>query len=118
MKKPTTPWAKMVQEKAQINRDFLISQGWRLKEEKPLFETFTHTKNPDAFCSIGLYGEFSLTKVHWCNKTPELFFNTVNPDLTTDDYFSILRMLRIRLNTDLNDEVSDTTGDDSSTKAK
>jgi hypothetical protein len=97
MKTPTTPYSIAVQEKAQITRDFLESEGWKLIEEVPLFETFQHTKNSDIKCSIGLYGGFSIVELHWCNKTPEREFSTINPDLTIDDYKTIVRLLNIRI---------------------
>ena len=40
MKKPTTEFSKDVMEKIKINRDFLLSEGWVLKNEYPLLETF------------------------------------------------------------------------------
>ncbi len=97
MKTPTTTYSIDVQEKAQITRKFLESQGWKLIEEKPLYESFEHTKNSDLKCSIGLYGEFSIVELHWCNKTPERDFSTINNNLTIDDYYTIIRLLNIRL---------------------
>jgi hypothetical protein len=95
MKEPTTPYSIAVQEKAQITRNFLESQGWKLIEEKPLYELFEHTKNADLKCSIGLYGGFSIVELHWCNKTPVIEFSTVNNELTIDDYHTIVRLLKI-----------------------
>lgn len=97
MKTPTTPYSIAVQKKAQITRRFLESEGWKLIEEKPLFETFEHTKNADLKCSIGLYGGFSLVELHWCNKTPEREFSTINNELTIDDYHTIIRLLNVRV---------------------
>lgn len=97
MKTPTTPYSITVQEKAQITRKFLESQGWKLVEEKPLFESFEHTKNADLKCSIGLYGGFSIVELHWCNKTPEREFSTINNELTIDDYHTIIRLLNVRV---------------------
>lgn len=97
MKTPTTPWSINVQENVQINRAFLEAQGFVLKDEKPLFETFYHIKDQDLICSIGLYGDFSIHELHWCNKTPEKGFSTINPELTTEDFFTIVKLLAIRI---------------------
>ncbi len=97
MKNPTTPYSIDIQEKVKINRDFLVKNGWLLKEEKPLFETFQHSKNTDLVASIGLYGSFSIAELHWCNKTPERNFYTINPDLTEEDYYNIIRLLNITI---------------------
>jgi len=96
MKQPTTPFSIAIQEKIQINRAFLIANGWGLTEEYPLFEKFTHSNNSNLVCSIGLYGEFSIAELHWCNKTPEKSFNTTNPNLTQDDYFKIIQLLNLK----------------------
>lgn len=97
MKEPTTPFAIQAQQNIQINRKFLESRGWILKEEKPLYDSFIHSKNSDLVCSIGLYGEFYVSELHWCNKTPEKVFSTVNRDLTIDDYDTILKLLNTPL---------------------
>jgi hypothetical protein len=97
MKTPTTPYLIEIQEKAQITRNYLESQGWKLIQEKPLFDSFEHTKNADLRCSIGLYGGFSLVELHWVNKTPEREFSTINNELTIDDYHTIIRLLKIRV---------------------
>lgn len=95
MKTPTTPYSIETQEKVQITRKFLESEGWKLTEEKPLYESFEHTKNADLKCSIGLYGGFSLVELHWCNKTPEKEFSTINRDLTIEDYYTVVRLLKL-----------------------
>jgi len=97
MKTPTTPFSIEVQEKAQITRSFLESEGWELFEEKPLFEKFTHHKNSSLRCSIGLYGEFAITELHWMNQTPEKEFSTINSNLTTEDYHAIIKLLNITI---------------------
>jgi len=97
MKKPTTECSISVQKKSEITRVFLESQGWKLIEEKPLFESFEHTKNPYLKCSIGLYGGFSVVELHWCNKTPEREFSTINNELTINDYHTIIRLLNVRV---------------------
>lgn len=97
MKTPTTEFAIATQEKVQINRIFLLSQGWVLKEEFPLFEKFVHSKLDNLVCTIGLYGEFGISELHWCNKTPEREFYTLNPNLTESDYFTIISLLNIKL---------------------
>lgn len=95
MRQPTTPFSIGVQELVQINREFLLSQGWVLKNEYPLYESFVHSKDNDLICAIGLYGDFSITELHWCNKTPERQFSTLNPKLTKEDYFKIIELLNI-----------------------
>lgn len=95
MKKPTTPYCIALQNKIQINRQFLESKGWVLNEEYPSFESFVHTKNNDLVCSIGLYGSFYIAELHWCNKTPEKVFNTINPSLTIEDYETIIKLLNL-----------------------
>jgi len=97
MKTPTTPFSIQAQEKIKINRKFLLSKGWVLEEEKPLYETFKHIKNSSLVCSIGLYGSFSISELHWINETPERSFFTLNPELTEDDYFTIIRLLNISI---------------------
>jgi hypothetical protein len=118
MKIPTTPYSIALQEKWKITREFLLSEGWVLKNEYPLFETFEHSKNADLVCSIGLYGSFSLCELHWCNKTPDREFSTINSELTKDDYYQVIKLLGIRmLNSEQNPERSVATEDDSSIKA-
>lgn len=79
-----------------ITREFLLSQGWILVEEKPLFERFEHSNSPSTLkAHIGMYGDFSITELHWCNETPERYFNTVNSNLNQADYFTIINLLRI-----------------------
>ena len=102
MKRPTTPASIATQEQVQINREFLQSLGWKLKNEFPLYESFEHSKNSNLVCAIGLYGDFSICELHWCNKTPEKQFTTINPALTHEDYFKIIEMLRIDLPADYN----------------
>lgn len=97
MKTPTTPFSIDIQEKAQITRSFLEENGWILDKEYPLFETFYHIKNANLKCSIGLYGEFSITELHWINQTPESTFSAMNRELTKEDYFTIIRLLNIGL---------------------
>lgn len=95
MKTPTTEFSIAVHEQAQINREFLLSQGWELRAEYPLFEEFIHSRNANLVCSIGLYGEFSLAELHWLNKTPDKQFSTLNSKLTRDDYKTIVSLLNI-----------------------
>ena len=97
MKEPTTPYSTAVQEHVQITRDFLLSEGWILKVEWPLCEEYEYSVSSDLVCHIGLYGDFSISELHWLNKTPEKYFHTMNPDLTTEDYHTILRLLNINL---------------------
>lgn len=97
MKEPTTPYSIAVQEKAQITRKFLESEGWILTEETPLHDSFEHSRNSDLKCGIGLYGGFSLVELHWCNKTPEKQFSTINSELTIDDYRTIIRLLKVQV---------------------
>lgn len=97
MKTPTTPFSIDVQERVKINRTFLESQGFSLKEEYPLFETFEHSKNGSIVCSIGLDGSFSISELHWCNQTPEKYFYTINPNLTEEDYLTIVKLLNIQI---------------------
>jgi len=97
MREPTTPYSIGVQERVQITRTFLESQGWKLTNEYPLYELFEHSKNADLKCSIGLYGEFSINELHWCNKTSERAFSVLNCNLTIEDYHTIIRLLNITL---------------------
>lgn len=96
MKKPTTPFSIAAQNSIKINRKFLESQGWVIKEEYPLYEKFVHSKDERLICSIGLYGEFGITELHWINKTPERIFSTTNMNLSEDDYFKIIELLSIK----------------------
>ena len=95
MKEPTTPYSIDVNEKIKINLQFLLLQGWELEKEFPLFESFTHPKDNLLRCSIGLYGSFSIVELHWCNKTPEREFSTINHKLSQEDYFKIIELLNI-----------------------
>lgn len=97
MKKPTTPYSIEVQEKAQITKEFLISQGWEPSDELSLYDSFRHSKNNNLTCSIGLYGEFYLSRLDWLEKIPDRVFNTVNRDLTKEDYFKIIDLLKIKV---------------------
>lgn len=97
MKQPTTEYSIAIQEQVKINRTFLEVQGWTLDEEKPLFETFKHSRNSSLVCSIGLYGDFSIVELHWMNQTPEKAFYTLNPNLTEEDYFTIINLLNITI---------------------
>lgn len=93
MKEPTTECSKHTQSTTQINREFLISQGWVLEDERPLHESFYHSKDKNVICLIGMYGGFSIHKLHWCNKTKEDGFSGT---LTkSDDYFIILKLLKL-----------------------
>jgi hypothetical protein len=78
-----------------MTRQFLESKGWILIDEHPLFERFQHESNPNLRCFIGLYGEFSIAELHWINQTPDKEFSTINPDITPDEYNTILRLLNI-----------------------
>lgn len=93
MKTPTTGYSIDLQSKITINRDFLEKRGWVLTEEKPLYEDFKYKNNADLICSITLYGGFSITELDWINKTPTNQFSAMNPNLTEEDYHSIIRML-------------------------
>jgi len=97
MKAPTTPYSIAIQETVKINREFLTKQGWELETEQPLFESYVHSKDSNLVCGIGLYGSFSISELHWCNKTPEKSFYTLNQNLTEDDYFTIIRLLNIEI---------------------
>jgi len=81
----------------RLTKDFLLSQGWEMVLGMPLFTDFKHKSNLDLVCRIGMYGEFYITELHWCNKTSERIFSTINSNLTTDDYFKILSLLRINI---------------------
>lgn len=97
MKEPTTEFAKSRQKQITINRKFLLDRGWELKAEYPLSETFVHRHSELIVCSIGLHGAFSIAELHWINKTPENQFSSLNPNLTEEDYISILKMLNLKL---------------------
>lgn len=97
MKEPTTDFAIEAQNKIQINRGFLESEGWILEEERPLYESFTRPNSEIYRCTISMYGGFAITEYHWCNRTPERTFQTLNAELSKQDYHDILRMLNIKL---------------------
>lgn len=98
MKEPTTEFSKAIQENAQITKTFLESEGWLRHDERPLFDSFTHKSDSNVKCSIGLYGEFSIVEYHWINTDePVRVFSTINPDLTIEDYHTIVRLLKIKL---------------------
>lgn len=97
MKEPTTPYSIAVHEKRQITRTFLEKEGWKLRQEFPLYDCFEHRSDPKITCGIGLYGEFTLTQEHWLNPEPERVFTTMNPDLTIEDYRTIIRLLKLKI---------------------
>lgn len=97
MKEPTTPCSIDAQNRMKINREFLISKGFVLTGEYPLFEEFKHSKDYLIFASIGLYGSFSIGDLHWCNKTVERVFSTMNPNLTEEDFDRIVSMLCLKI---------------------
>lgn len=97
MKQPTTPYSIDVHSKRQITREFLESQGWILHEDKPLYESYKHSYDVNLRCSIGLYGGFGICELHWINQDPETQFSTGNPNLTQDDYFTIIKLLNLKL---------------------
>jgi len=96
MKTPTTPVSIDIDSKRQITREFLESQGWVLQEDKPLFETYKHSRDSNLRCSISLYGGFSIVELHWMNQDPEIEFTAQNPNLTKEDYFTIVKLLNIK----------------------
>jgi hypothetical protein len=96
MKEATTPYSIEMQRIIQLNTKFLVSEGWVIHKEYPLFDEFYHSKNKDLVCTTGLYGEFYIAELHWINKTPEREFSTTNPNLTKEDYFKILDLLVIK----------------------
>jgi hypothetical protein len=76
-----------------INKDFLLREGWVLKEEKPLYCMFDHPRDQRINCSLGSYGEFSIVEYDWCNHDEIVrTFATINPKLTQEDYKTILRL--------------------------
>ena len=81
----------------KITVDFLISQGWDINEQKPLYTSFIHSKDERLVCSIGKYSEFFIAELHWCNRTPERTFDTVNHNLTTEDYHTIIKLLALQI---------------------
>jgi len=97
MKEPTTPFAiAMMQRPNAIDRAFLLSQGWELVTEKPLFESFRHSKSPSTLrCTIGMYGEVSICELDCLSGNPDREFTTINHHLTQQDYFTIVSLLRI-----------------------
>jgi hypothetical protein len=97
MKEATTVYQRLTAKEMQINHDFLISEGWELAEERPLYNEYKRPWHNNVICHIGLYGEFSICELHWCNKTPEKIFSTINPKLTKEDYHKIIEMLKINL---------------------
>ena len=97
MKTPTTGFSIGRQEQVSINREFLLSQGWVLDKEYPLFENFTHPKSGFLIATITLYGGFAISELDWANRVPETTFSTMNPDLTKMDYFTILKLLKINI---------------------
>ena len=95
MKTATTSYSIDIQKNTKITREFLESENWILKEEHPLYDTFIHSSSKNLECSVGLYGEFSICELHWCNGTPERIFSTINHKLTKEDYYKILSLLNI-----------------------
>lgn len=81
----------------EITGTFLESMGWVLIETYPLYKKYEHNNNTDLILTIGAYGMFSLTELHWINKTPERVFSTIGKTLTPWDYMEILRLIGISI---------------------
>jgi len=98
MKTPTTPLSiAMMNRPNAINREFLISKGWELIMDKPLFEVYRHTKSPTTLeCCIGMYGEFYLIETNYLDGKADRQFTTINAALTQQDYITIVSLLGIK----------------------
>ena len=79
----------------KISKEFLLSKGWKVKEEKPLHITFEHSTNSLLSCTLGSYGGFCIAEKHWLNDANERIFATTNPKLTEQDYMTIIDLLGI-----------------------
>jgi hypothetical protein len=98
MKEPTTPYQQAMMDRPNaITKAFLLLNGWSIIDTFPLYEAFQHKKNTRLFAHIGMYGDFSITELHWMNDEPQKYFNTINADLITEDYNNIIRLLGIKI---------------------
>lgn len=95
MKESTTEYQKWVE--AQPNRistEFLLSIGFEIEMDKPLFTTFKFSGNEKIKCSIGKYGDFGIYKYHWCNPDErDAGFFAINPHLSIEDFKIIVRFM-------------------------
>lgn len=90
--------SKEVQNTFKIKKDFLENQGWKVIKEYPLFDEFEHTKNSSLKMFLDLYGGFGIAEYHWMNKDEVIKeFSTINPKLTEEDYFTIVRLLNLNI---------------------
>lgn len=98
MKKATTPWTQAIQQMPhRIDEAYLLSRGFELIEEKPLFNTYQHKRNRLLFVTIGMYGELSIAEKHWCNDEVERIFSTINRDIKRWEFDILLKYLNINL---------------------
>ncbi len=78
----------------RISREFLLANGWQIENEYPLVTIFK--RNGGLKCSIGKYGDFSISEYHWLNHDEIVrHFCTINHNLTQDDYWTIIKLLNI-----------------------
>ena len=92
MKTPTTEYSINVESNRQITDAFLKGLGMALEEEKPLFNTY---KKGDTHVTIGLYGELTIARKHWLNDEFDRIYSGINPDITINDFFKIVELLKI-----------------------
>lgn len=79
----------------KLSKEFLMSEGWELVLESPLFTSF---KKGSISCTIGKYGQFSIIEPHWCNRDEMArAFITTNHNITEEDYHCIIKLTAINL---------------------
>lgn len=84
-------------ESPKLTKSFLKSQGWILTQQTPRYENFSYGEG-NIKCSLNKKGQgFSISKLHWMNKDPESYLTTHNPNITEEDYFTILKLLNIEI---------------------
>lgn len=98
MKKATTPWTQVILDMPnRIDDNYLISRGFELVEEKPLFNRYQHKSNRLLFVVIGMYGELCIAEKHWCNDEVERIFSTINRDIKRWEFDILLKYLNINI---------------------
>lgn len=84
------------QKMKKLTEQFLIDSGWLVEETYPLMTILKW--NSLITASIGRYGHFSIRERHWMNEDEfTRVFETINSNLTEDDYNNIIRLLCIKM---------------------
>ena len=81
----------------EITGVWLESKVWVNLKNAPLWSSYKHQNNSNAYLTLGTYGHFSIVELHWLNQTPEKEFKVKGKSLSKKDYKEIIRLLNIEL---------------------